>query len=159
MAFFARLLRIAPARPATALERGTQALRAGRLDAAEAELVAARDDAATPVLRAQAVNKLALVALARGDRGAAQRLLALALELDPRCVAAIVNQGNLLLEDGRPDDAVAVYQRALAIDADSADAHHNLGVAYRRLGRRADSVRELRRATGLERRQPKQGAR
>jgi tetratricopeptide (TPR) repeat protein len=90
------------------------------------------------------------VLLARGDRDGATGELAAALALDPACVPAIVNDGNLALEDGRIDDAIARFEAAIGLDPDYPEAHHNLGVALRRLGRRRDAVRALRRATMLE---------
>jgi tetratricopeptide (TPR) repeat protein len=152
VSFFARLFRIAPVAPPGALERGTRALAAGALEEAERcfdeALTAAGDDPA----RALAHNKHALVALARGDRPGAQARLDEALRTSATCVPAIVNAGNLLLEDGDIDGAIARFEAALVLDPDYPEAHHNLGVAYRRAGRRSDAVRELRRATGLERR-------
>jgi tetratricopeptide (TPR) repeat protein len=152
MSFFARLFRIAPVMPPGPLERGALALRAGRLDEAERCFHEALAAAAAGRERALAHNKLALLALARDDRPAAQAALDDALRTFPACVPAIVNAGNLLLEDGDTDGAIARFEAAISLDPDFPEAHHNLGVAYRRAGRRSDAVRELRRATGLERR-------
>jgi tetratricopeptide (TPR) repeat protein len=150
--FFARLFGIAPVVAAGPLARGTRALRAGALDEAEACFGEALSAAGDDRERALAHNKLALVALARGDRPAAQAALDAALQAFAACVPAIVNSGNLLLEAGDLDGAIARFEAAIALDPDYPEAHHNLGVAYRRAGRRGDAVRELRRATGLERR-------
>jgi tetratricopeptide (TPR) repeat protein len=108
--------------------------------------------AATDPDRALAHNKRALLALARGDRAAAQAALDEALRTSAVCVPAIVNAGNLLLEAGQIEAAIARFEAAIALDPEYPEAHHNLGVAFRQAGRRSDSVRELRRATGLERR-------
>jgi len=155
MSFFARLFRIAPVAPAGPLERGTRALQTGALDEAqrcfEEAWVAAADDRE----RALVHNKRALLALAHGDRPAAQAAVDEALRTYAACVPAIVNAGNLLLEAGDVDGAIARFTAAIALDPDFPEAHHNLGVAYRRAGRRSDAVRELRRATGLERRRKK----
>jgi len=67
-----------------------------------------------------------------------------------RSAAAITTIGNLLLEDGALDEAIAHYEYALLIDAEYAPAYHNLGVALHRSGRRVESVRMLRKATRLE---------
>jgi len=67
----------------------------------------------------------------------------------PRYAPALVNLGNLHLEAGETDAAIARYQAAVAADDRYGPAHHNLAVAYKRLGRTADSVRELRRAHKL----------
>ena len=153
MSFFARLFRMAPVAPAGPLERGARALRRGELDEAERCFDEALAAAANGPERALAHNKRALVALARGDRAAAGSALDDALHAYAACVPAIVNAGNLLLEDGDLDGAIERFEVAIRLDPDYPPAHHNLGVAYRRAGRRGDAVRELRRATGLERRQ------
>jgi tetratricopeptide (TPR) repeat protein len=152
MSFFARLFRIAPVTPAGPLERGALALRHGELDAAERAFNEALQAAESDRERALAHNKRALVALARGDRPAVEAALGEALSAFPACVPAMVNAGNLLLEDGDVDGAIARFEAAILLDPDYPEAHHNLGVAFRRAGRRSDAVRELRRATGLERR-------
>jgi tetratricopeptide (TPR) repeat protein len=158
MSFFARLFRIAPPVPPGLLERGARALRAGDLDEAERCFEEALAVAGADRERALAHNKRALVALARNDRPAADAALAAALRTFAACVPAIVNAGNLLLEDGDVAGAIARFEAAIALDPDYPEAHHNLGVAYRRAGRRSDAVRELRRATGLERRRKNDGS-
>jgi tetratricopeptide (TPR) repeat protein len=150
--FFARLFGMAPVAPAGPLERGARALRRGDVDEAERCFAEALAAAADDRERALAHNKRALVALARGDRAAAQSAVDEALATYAACVPAIVNAGNLLLEAGDIPGAIARFEAAIALDPDYPEAHHNLGVAYRRAGRRSDAVRELRRATGLERR-------
>jgi tetratricopeptide (TPR) repeat protein len=155
--FFARLLRFAPAQPPSDLELGDRAVRRGDFAAAEAcyatAFAAARDDKA----RALVINKRALLELARGETAAADAALREALATYPACVPALVNVANRLLEAGDLDAAIAQYQTAIRLDPDFPEAHHNLGVAYKRAGRRSDAVRELRRATGLERRRKKAG--
>jgi Tfp pilus assembly protein PilF len=150
MSFFARLFGNAP--PPGPVERGTRALRAGDLDAAERWFDEALAAAGADRERALAHNKRALVALARGDRPGAQTALDEALRIHPACVPAMVNAGNMLLEAGDVAGAIARFEAAIVLDPDYPEAHHNLGVAFRRAGRRSDAVRELRRATGLERR-------
>ena len=158
MSFFARLFRIAPVAPPGPLERGSRALAAGALDEAERCFVEALAAAGADRERALVHNKRALVALARGDRPAAQAALDEALRTYAACVPAIVNDGNLLLEDGDIAGAIGRFEAAIALDPDYPEAHHNLGVAYRRAGCRSDAVRELRRATGLERRRKNDGS-
>ncbi len=63
---------------------------------------------------------------------------------------ALTNLGNLLLEEGRIDDAIARYEAAIVSDPNYALAHLNLGTAYKRAGRLKDAVRSLRRALALE---------
>lgn len=51
------------------------------------------------------------------------------------------NLGTALQEDGRPQDAIDRYQRALAFDPDYAPALNNLGTALRAAGRIDEAVR------------------
>jgi tetratricopeptide (TPR) repeat protein len=100
--------------------------------------------------RAAAANKrgVALVELKRRDeaRSAFEQALEIVHDFPP----SLVNLGNLHLEAGEIDEAIRYYELAMKSDEDYASAHHNLAVAYKRLGRTADSVRELRRANRLE---------
>jgi len=96
------------------------------------------------------LNDRVIEAIRAGQRESAVALLADALVLDERSVRTIVNVGNMLLEDGAVDEAIVHYEAALRLDDRYAPAHHNLGVALRRRGDRAASVRHLRRATRLE---------
>jgi len=100
--------------------------------------------------RAAAANKrgVALVELDRKEE--ARAAFEQALQMAPKFAPALVNIGNLHLEAGEPDEAIRYYESAVRSDEDYALAHHNLGVAYKRLGRTADSVRELRKAHRLE---------
>jgi tetratricopeptide (TPR) repeat protein len=158
VAFFDRLRRMVPGpAPGDPFARGSRALERGRLDEAEA----AFDEALAGALRDAAVtaaaagvaavrNKRAIVAIRRGHRERAIAELVLALEAEPRSAAAITTVGNLLLEDGAFDDAIAHYEHAILVDDAYAPAYHNLGVALHRTGRRGDAVRNLRKATRLE---------
>ncbi len=150
MSLFARLRRFASRRPPAPLAAGVAALERRRIDEALVHFARALEIAATDAERAAAHNKRGLAELARADRGAAIDAFASALAHEPRFVPAIVNVGNLLLEDGAIDEAIAHYEAALRIDDESAVAHLNLGIAYKRLGRRGDAVREFRRASRLE---------
>lgn len=83
-----------------------------------------------------------------------------ALELHPAFAAALVNVGNVFLEDGNVQEAVVQYLAAVGADDSYALAHFNLGAAYKKLGRHAEAVRELRTAARLEARAaPKPGKR
>ncbi|MBV9333984.1 MAG: tetratricopeptide repeat protein [Candidatus Eremiobacteraeota bacterium] len=127
------------------------ALRRGDFASAEAEFTSllaeqhlARND------RLFLLNKrgVARIGLKRPEQARAD--FEAALELEPSFAPAIANLGNLLLEEGDLDGAIAAYERAIACDGDYAVAYLNLGVAYKRRGRVADGVRALRHAQRLE---------
>lgn len=99
---------------------------------------------------ALAMSKRGVCRVRAGDRTGAAHDFAGALERDPTCVPALVNLGNLALEANMLEEAQRRYEAALKIDDRSATAHHNLGVVYRRVGKVAESVRELRLAATLE---------
>jgi tetratricopeptide (TPR) repeat protein len=130
--------------------RGLAALSAGRAEDALAAFCAALEGAAGGEERARIENKrgVALVALGRArEAGAAFEA---ALEARAAFAPALVNLGNLALEEGRTAEAIAWYERAIAADPDYAPAHLNFGIACKRSGRRADAVRHFRTAARLE---------
>lgn len=151
MTLFARLRRFAWAPPpATPYAAGVAALERNRIEEALAHFARAEAGAATPEARASAANKRGIAHVRRGDRAAAVDAFVDALLAHPSFVPAIVNVGNMLLEDGAVDEAVEHYEAAVRLDDTYAVGHLNLGVAYKRLGRRGDAVRAFRRANRLE---------
>ncbi len=69
-----------------------------------------------------------------------------ALTYDPQHYRALTNLGNLALEAGNIDGAIILYEKALTLKEDFANAHHNLAVAYRKKGQVSKSVGELKKA-------------
>jgi len=53
------------------------------------------------------------------------------------------------MRQGRPEEAIAAYERALALDARFVGGYVNLADAYRSLGREAESEKTLRRGLAL----------
>lgn len=125
------------------LEKGDPA---AALEAFTALLHAANSDEAC----ARICNKRGVAYVRLGRRERALEDFTEALKYVPRFAPALANIGNLLFEDGVLDDAIAYYEAAIRADDTYAVAHLNLAVAYRKAGRRADAVRELRRAHRLE---------
>ena len=68
--------------------------------------------------------------LMRGMLDAARQELELAVQEDPSNVAALTNFGYLLSREGKTDEAILLYQRAIGMDPRYAVAHNNLGLAY-----------------------------
>jgi tetratricopeptide (TPR) repeat protein len=135
--------------PQNAFERGVVALEAGdHLRAVrefEEALAAADDDAR----RAASHNKRGVALVALGRREEALEAFCRALDHDEGHAPALVNVGNLLLEDAHPLDAIDYYEAAIRADAAYAAAHRNLGIALKRVGRRSAAVRALRLADRL----------
>jgi tetratricopeptide (TPR) repeat protein len=61
-----------------------------------------------------------------------------------------VNLGNLLMERGRMEEALAPLEKAVALAPDNAFCHMTLGVYYRKIGKPVPARRELERATQLD---------
>lgn len=101
---------------------------------------------ATEYFAAERDAQSGTVAVLEGELEVARAHLEAALARDPNHVRALTNLGNLKLEAGDVDGAIADYQRAIKLDEGFANAHHNLGVAYRRKGQLSKSVASLRRA-------------
>jgi len=128
-------------------ERGLAALERGKLDEAQALFTQAIEEGDRPAL---AFSKRGVARVRGGDRAGAAHDFASALERDPRCAPALVNMGNLALEANMLEEARSRYEAAIKIDERYAAAHHNLGIVYRREGRIAESIRELRLSAWLE---------
>jgi len=133
-----------------AFGRGTRLLEHRRLEDAAAAFDEAMAETEDPRQIARIWNKRAIIAVRLDDLPAAVDALIAAFEAEPRTASAIVTLGNLLLESGDVDEAVAHYEYALLIDPDDAAAHHNLGVAMVKRGRRAKAVGLFRKAARLE---------
>ncbi|MDA0700319.1 MAG: tetratricopeptide repeat protein, partial [bacterium] len=100
------------------------------LPEAREALAALRSD----VFTAERDALLGTVAVLEGDQASGLAAFEAALARDPNHVRAWTNRGNLRLEAGDVDGAIGDYERALKLDDSFANAHHNLGVAYRRKG-------------------------
>jgi tetratricopeptide (TPR) repeat protein len=74
----------------------------------------------------------AALQLGLGDR--AEQLLRGVLRKTPRNFDALIALGAVRGEQGRFDDAAALFERAAKVRPDNADAHYNLGVALAHLG-------------------------
>ena len=72
------------------------------------------------------------------------------LELKPDYAEAHNNLGIALNDQGKPDEAVACYRRALELKPDYAEAHNNLGIACKEQGKLDEAVACYRRALELK---------
>ncbi len=87
---------------------------------------------------AEAANGIGGCLLRLGDVDQAETWIAKAIDLDPRCVSALVNMGTLMDTTLRFDKTLAYYDRALAARPDYDDALRNKALALLARGRFAE---------------------
>jgi arylsulfatase A-like enzyme len=92
--------------------------------------------------------------LARAQEGLgatteAERNLAIALELEPSSVDALYRLADLRRREGRPAEAVTLFERAVEINPDHVWAWNGLGRARAEAGRDAEALAAFRRAAAI----------
>jgi predicted O-linked N-acetylglucosamine transferase (SPINDLY family) len=115
---------------------------------AEAESLYRRLLAAEPEAFAPR-HMLGVLMAQQGRFAEAQEMIAGALKVSPRDAGALVNYGNVLNLLKRHDEAVASYDRALAIKPD-AETWNNRGYALQGGGRRIEALASFEKALALE---------
>jgi tetratricopeptide (TPR) repeat protein len=98
---------------------------------------------------ADAWTNLSVAQLRLGQVAAGEASLREALRLKPESSAANNDYGNLLREQGRPQDSLPYFERAIAVAPDFADAHSNYGNSLLTLGRLAEAEKQYRLALQL----------
>src|SRR5215471_17086442 len=96
-----------------------------------------------------ALHRLAIVALQRGDFDEALSRVEVALRVRPDSAAALSNKGSILLSLKRYVEALAAYDRVIHCDADDPDAHYNRGNALKELNRPTDALASYEQAIRL----------
>ena len=130
------------------------------LDRGEAEeALALLDEVLYPLITAERETQRGTAYVFLGEAKTAETAFSSAAELDPRHYRALTNLGNVQLEAGRTDEAIVLYERAIRLNENFPNAHHNLGVAYRRKGQVNKSVAAIRRAQKVSRRRDGEEAR
>jgi tetratricopeptide (TPR) repeat protein len=76
-------------------------------------------------------------------------LYAATIDRNPGCWLAHDELGNLLLQGGRVEEAMAHYREALRIKPDFAQAHNNLGTVLLRQGRASEAIAQFQEALRL----------
>lgn len=71
-------------------------------------------------------------------------------EANPDDLEALIQLGHHYFDAGMTEDAVAAYERALALAPDNADVWTDLGVMYRRSGRPQKAVEAFDRAMAID---------
>jgi tetratricopeptide (TPR) repeat protein len=105
---------------------------------------------ATPLLRAQVLQLLALLQEEAGQLEQAVGTLDLALMAAPERTALHHNRGVLLQRLARPGPALAAHDRALSLGLDAADAHYNRGNSLQSLGRHGEALAAYKTALARE---------
>jgi tetratricopeptide (TPR) repeat protein len=107
-----------------------------------------------PIVASLAVLAVALLTgLARAQISVWHDSLSLwdqVLRVEPDSKTGHNYMANVLLEQGRPDEALAHYHRALSIDPTYAHAHYNLGNALRQGGKLKEAADEYRQALSFD---------
>lgn len=97
------------------------------------------------------IIRRAEAALKKGDQKAAEKALRELLLMNPTDGEAADTLGDLLLRQGRVDEAEACFRRNVALHPNSARAHSNLGAALLARGeQQAEAVACFERATQLD---------
>lgn len=100
--------------------------------------------------QAEALFLRALPAHRQGLFAEAERLYRAALEADPGHADAMHNLGTLLVKTGRPQEALPLLERAVALKPQSPAHRENLADVYRLLGRRKDAAAQYKQALTLD---------
>jgi tetratricopeptide (TPR) repeat protein len=120
--------------------------RAGRLAEAEAT---SRAVLASDPDNADALALLGVVAYQRGNPADAVRLIGKALYINSNQPKMLVNHGVALAMLARHEEALADFERAIALEPIHADAHNFRGLALRDLGREEEALASFCRAIEL----------
>lgn len=125
------------------VEDGTKALRAGKLEDADAAFSIAVDLAEVPA----AVDGRGCVALLKGDWERAERFFLKAHALDGDYTRALGNLGLLRDLQGRKEEAKILYSKVLTYDPENWEVRNNLGVLeYELKGSTLEALQQLKRA-------------
>jgi tetratricopeptide (TPR) repeat protein len=106
-------------------------LDAGELEAAERGIADASLYDQAPAQRAEVLNFLGVVRLARQDVDGAEQAFSESLRASPCNAMACSNLGVALGAQGRRDEAQAAYRQAIELDVDFGEAYRNLSHSQR----------------------------
>ena len=129
------------------LRRGIASHQAGKLDEAQRSY--------ERVLKAEPRNVdanhfLGVIKGQKGDPARALQLIDFAAQQAPGSPVILMHRGNALKALARHEEALASYDRALAIQPTYVDAWANKGMSLMALDRRADAIASFRRALALQ---------
>lgn len=112
-----------------------------------------------PLLLGEAETLRGIALIYYNDTQQAKEAFEKALSYDPRHYRAITNMGNIALENKQLEEAIALYEKALKLNENFSNAHHNLAVAYKRKGEVGKSVRALKQAQRISQQKIREEAR
>ena len=98
---------------------------------------------------AEALHLRGIIAYREGNGVAAKQWFRRAKEAAPDFAVARNDLGNVLMEEGRTEEAITEYQCAIQIAPDVPQTHNNLGNAWQIAGRLEESVRCYQKALSL----------
>ena len=130
---------------------GLHALEAGRLDAAERKLKLAH---AYVPYNAELNFALGNLEVARGNVAAAKSWYAQTIALNPQHEGVLNNLGVFALQEGRPSEAIALFERGLQLEPDDAKTHYLLARALADAGDPQRALLEIDAALRLRADQP-----
>ena len=110
---------------------------------------AGQDDRGKRAIPPSPVLRAALSAHSRGDLAEAARLYRQVITAEGERFEALHNLGHVLVQQGRPGEAVGWFERALARNADAPATHNMLASALRALDRHDAALAHHRRALDL----------
>ncbi|TXT25729.1 MAG: methyltransferase type 12 [Gallionellaceae bacterium] len=98
---------------------------------------------------ADALHFLGIIALQSGDKIAAAELIGKAIRVKPTSLMHY-NLGLAFRAQGKLDEAIASYRRAIALQPGYAEAHFNLGNALQKQGKLDEAIASYRKALALK---------
>ena len=98
----------------------------------------------------QALHLTGVLLLQKGERARGVEFLQRSLRIEPRQPLAHRDLGNAFQQAGLMDEALASYDRALALKNDIADLHNNRAIVLTALGRPAEALQSYGRAVALK---------
>jgi tetratricopeptide (TPR) repeat protein len=128
---YQRAQRVAPQDPAVSLGLAKARLDAGELESAERDVTDALRCSQTPAQRAEVLNFLGVVRLARQDVEGAEHAFSESLQAHPSSAMACSNFGLAVGAQGRLEEAQAAYRQAIELDGDYGEAYRNLSHSQR----------------------------
>jgi protein O-GlcNAc transferase len=129
------------------LEQATEHHLAGRAGEAEGLY---REILASEPENPDALHRLGVLAMQKGEAAAAVRLIRHATQLRPTAVNIWTSFGQALAADKRIDEAIAAFQRALEIRPNFPDALFGLGITLQNVGKREEAVEAYQRLVGIK---------